>query len=654
MSQSQEPSLRSPLSSPRAEDRPADVSPKGVVFVASSTATARGKALAASGYVFASTARSNDQAADAPTRGRLREAVEGAIELALALRGALPAAVAEDGSPMDMARDQLFRIRTLGAKGLCVSVGELSKLADEEGVLDASDSELLRVWRRLSEAEPVSLMLDEEDRGVSLLAPLALDEWHVPVLELGVPRRSRWSEDARSHEEEDHDLATGSLEQFDVDEDEEDLDDDLPYLELGRRPRQGVGLDGMAPPNADRPTERDGLRSGAARNSRYHSERRGIHVMRHDPLAELDDPMAYEPVETATRVRLPSAPTKEASDRPARGSSPTAGRTPTGPKLGAERTSVGGRADDKRIIASERQDGLQHEFEFEAGRRRRASAGHDVTSLREHAATLSASRGSRPVKQIEQLFVERYSPLLEAVCAGYADREADRALSAWRASFEKSYQESFATIRLTGKRPRMVLDTPEEAVRLGRQSGARSVQLLLVDGMRFGLGERVQRRLSASLEDLGNCVERAVLWAALPSVTSVQMQLLAQGARGLREIEAPSERDLTAFRDGTACIPRRERIGQRDLLKLDVVEARMRDGGGDYERRMEELADEVAEAVVKVAEGLSPRTLLYVFGDHGFHLRATSPGRTGPAEQGGARPEEVLVPGYGWLIGPGA
>jgi hypothetical protein len=36
-----------------------------------------------------------------------------------------------------------------------------------------------------------------------------------------------------------------------------------------------------------------------------------------------------------------------------------------------------------------------------------------------------------------------------------------------------------------------------------------------------------------------------------------------------------------------------------------------------------------------------------VFGDHGFRVE----GGEGPAHQGGARPEEVLVPAYAWLLG---
>jgi hypothetical protein len=44
--------------------------------------------------------------------------------------------------------------------------------------------------------------------------------------------------------------------------------------------------------------------------------------------------------------------------------------------------------------------------------------------------------------------------------------------------------------------------------------------------------------------------------------------------------------------------------------------------------------------------------MLFIFGDHGFRMAQTPDGRsTSPATQGGASPEEVLVPGYAWLVG---
>jgi hypothetical protein len=50
--------------------------------------------------------------------------------------------------------------------------------------------------------------------------------------------------------------------------------------------------------------------------------------------------------------------------------------------------------------------------------------------------------------------------------------------------------------------------------------------------------------------------------------------------------------------------------------------------------------------VARHAETLSPHTLLFVFGDHGFTVD-----RSGAAQQGGASPEEVLVGGFAVLVG---
>ena len=87
-------------------------------------------------------------------------------------------------------------------------------------------------------------------------------------------------------------------------------------------------------------------------------------------------------------------------------------------------------------------------------------------------------------------------------------------------------------------------------------------------------------------------------------------------------------------------------------MKLDLVEARLRNAGAPYEERLDAIADEVATVLARFLESLPPRTLLFVFGDHGFKLPKSDGGRsTGPATQGGASPEEVLVPAYAWLTG---
>jgi hypothetical protein len=146
------------------------------------------------------------------------------------------------------------------------------------------------------------------------------------------------------------------------------------------------------------------------------------------------------------------------------------------------------------------------------------------------------------------------------------------------------------------------------------------------------------------------CVERTLLWAALPTTTPAQIALLARGPDGLRDPPIESDPEPDVVRGRAVSTIRRERVGAREIMKLDVVEARLRGAGPAFDERFDRLAEELSDLVARFFETLSARTLLYVFGDHGFCM--PSEGRsTGPATQGGASPEEVLVPGYAWLVG---
>jgi hypothetical protein len=258
---------------------------------------------------------------------------------------------------------------------------------------------------------------------------------------------------------------------------------------------------------------------------------------------------------------------------------------------------------------------------------------------------------------VEQLFRSRYLPLLAALSAGQRHDAAAAALEGWRQDFERTYTDGYTALRVTGRRPAMVLDAPEIATRLARLNGARATELVLVDAMRFDLGERVAARLRHLAGDRAVCVEQLLLWAALPTITPTQLRLLETGARGLREREPVSEREPTIHRGGSLTTLRRLRLGQRNVLKLDVAEARLREVGPDFDRRMTAIAEEVAETVARFVRSLPPRSLLFLFGDHGFRLQPTDesaaagPRPTLPAQQGGASPEEVLVPASAWLIG---
>jgi hypothetical protein len=92
------------------------------------------------------------------------------------------------------------------------------------------------------------------------------------------------------------------------------------------------------------------------------------------------------------------------------------------------------------------------------------------------------------------------------------------------------------------------------------------------------------------------------------------------------------------------------KVGHRDLLKIDLVEARLMEPGDHEAARLDDLADELAEVLSAQLARLPARTLAIVFGDHGFRLDAMESGTTS-AKSGGASPEEVLVPAFAWLVG---
>lgn len=262
---------------------------------------------------------------------------------------------------------------------------------------------------------------------------------------------------------------------------------------------------------------------------------------------------------------------------------------------------------------------------------------------------LDAARGPKPLAVIERMFVTDYTRLAEAVRLGVADEKGAEALRGWQESFAQSYAEAFDALRVRGKRPTMVLDVPELAQRLARLQGARRVQLLLVDGMRFDLGLMIQDRLKERAE--AALTERLLLWSALPTCTAYQLELLGRGPDGLKEPGSLDEPPALVARGRAAFTPRRVRTGQLELLKLDVIEDELRQAGAPLAERLPDIADKAAEAIVDCFSKLPPRTMVVVFGDHGFTLDPEQAGTTAEVRQGGSTPEEVLVPAFAWLTG---
>ena len=259
---------------------------------------------------------------------------------------------------------------------------------------------------------------------------------------------------------------------------------------------------------------------------------------------------------------------------------------------------------------------------------------------------LTAARGPQPLSAFERLFANEYMPLANAIAAGLDDPRALHAHEEFRRTFARAYTEACPTFAVTGKRPRMVLDAPDVAARIARLHGARSTQILLVDAMRFDLGARVKVELARCLGTRGSLTDETLLWSALPTTSSRQMEALARGVDALREAKVTAEGEPDPLRGRTAEMIRRIKIGSRDVYKLDLVETRLRESSAHVLDMLPDVAESVAEIVARHALTLQPRTLLFVFGDHGFTLD-----RDGEPHQGGASPEEVLVPGFAFLIG---
>src|SRR4051794_35293332 len=122
------------MSLAQVEKTPSAPSPAGGVhFIAGPRHTEVCAELRARRYLIAPVA--------SPERGRLRHAIDDAVEGALALRGALPPAVDLDAALDLVLRDQVFRARALGATGLAVTLPQLGEASGS--VLDVDDGATL-------------------------------------------------------------------------------------------------------------------------------------------------------------------------------------------------------------------------------------------------------------------------------------------------------------------------------------------------------------------------------------------------------------------------------------------------------------------------------------------------------------------------------
>ncbi len=263
---------------------------------------------------------------------------------------------------------------------------------------------------------------------------------------------------------------------------------------------------------------------------------------------------------------------------------------------------------------------------------------------------LASAKGPQPLGTVEQLFVSAYVPLADALARDIAGPQASEVLRSWSTGFAKSYVDAFDALRLRGKRPMMVLDIPDIAQRMARLHGARHVQLILVDALRFDVGTRMQAALSERLGPNAALIERMLCWSSLPTTTAQQLMLLGRGPDGLRDMGPVEDNPVVVAKGRAAATLRRVRTGSREVLKLDWLQSHLAEPGPSTAQRLDELALSLSLHLATALAKMPARTLALVFGDHGFCLDETPEG-TRAARQGGASPEEVLVPAYAWLLG---
>jgi hypothetical protein len=220
-------------------------------------------------------------------------------------------------------------------------------------------------------------------------------------------------------------------------------------------------------------------------------------------------------------------------------------------------------------------------------------------------------------------------------------------------TFVRSYTDAFATFGASVRRPRLVMDAFDIAAKSGRLNNARSTQLILVNAMRYDLGTLVRDQMLQRLCGKASLTAEFILWSALPTTTYRQLETLA---RGLDALRAPGpEEPAETLRGRSAEIVRRLRVGSRELHKLDLVPAQLgaivsADARGTGSKRVVDslgtIADQVAATLADYIAALPPRTLVLVFGDHGFTID-----RHGGISNGTATPEEVLMPCFCWVTG---
>jgi len=576
-------------------------------------------------------------------RGRLALLIESAVEEQLERRGAPPPGVGASSDLDASLSDQLYRARLVGSAGLAISLHTVEGIANLAGAIDAEDSAVLRWWVAATHERPVHLYLAQNDRSVGVYGePVALASL---LGSTAMPSPDRSSPIAAPEVRQS--AATMELSELPpcvaeiaarivVREARDPTPSPTPVTSEPVNDAEAL-MQAMAALFADDGTPSESAPSvtedvPAVFAVEPHADRIDPEeALASDAAAEEVGSMAPPPVEPFCSPPPPAV--VETAGEPSTEEAPVPVVEPE-PEL-----------EPVAIAASEAET-----LDPPAKKESAPLDPNAALEWRRWMQELESTRGPKPLAVVERTFVSAYVPLTDALARGVAGDEAVPAAATWAKSFERSYSEAFDALRVRGKRPTMVLDVPDLALRIGRLHGARSAQLILVDGMRFDLGLRINERMRPLLGQHAALTERLLLWSALPSTTAMQLELIGRGPQGLRELTEQTDSEVPVARGRAAATFRRIRAGQREVLKLDLVESAMSVPGGPLAERLDDLADEAAEALAGHLLRLPPRTLALVFGDHGFTLEPVG-GGTGAARSGGASPEEVLVPAFAWLVG---
>lgn len=542
-------------------------------------------------------------------RGRLALLIEEAVEEALQKRGACAPGVGAATSLEASLNDQLYRARLLERRGIALALPSLRGMASLAGVLDADDSAVLRWWLDATERASLWLLLDQSNAELGVYGPPR------PLGDLlSAPGR------VIGHREESPRL-------------DPEVCDSSAAMDLSGPPPAVVERDGALA--FEQPLEDD--EPGAL--STVLSATASVRVQTTVP----EGSAAGGSQDGSGALRLGDL--TQALLQTLSGLQPTAGSPGSGD---VEPERIGTPAMDQLLPQQPPAD--THATPPLTAIAVPPLYPNAPSEWRTWALDLETARGARPLAAVERMFVASYIPLREALMRGVADASAAKVLERWSESFAQSYREAFDALRLRGKRPTMVLDVPEVALRIGRLHGARSVQLLLIDGMRFDLGLRIEQRVRALLGQQAALTERLLLWSALPTTTEMQLELLGRGPDGLKELSLPQDGEIPVARGRAARTLRRVKTGHRELLKLDFVQAAIAETGSAEPERLDSIAAETAVILAEYLEKQMPRTLVLAFGDHGFLLDRLD-GGTAAAHGGGASPDEVLVPAFAWLVG---